>query len=143
MSTSKVTRLQMHLLKQVLMMLQCLLHLSPTWSCSPELKAGIKLSGSFHRCITGIRVLDQVSVYQLIDCSRRDQTTLTRFLSGHIRSLTFADNSKCFEVCPKCAAEQATPDHILACLGLSQEDLVSNPLLTLDFFRVHRLMDLI
>ncbi|GBN21264.1 hypothetical protein AVEN_142261-1 [Araneus ventricosus] len=69
------------------------------------------------------------------DCSRRDQTTL--------RSLTSSDNSKCFEICPKCTAEQGTPDHILACLGLSQQDLVSNPLLTLDFFRVHRLMDLI
>ncbi|GBN12974.1 hypothetical protein AVEN_217680-1, partial [Araneus ventricosus] len=78
-----------------------------------------------------------------LDCSRRDQTTLTRFLSGHIRSLTFYDNSKCFEICPKCTAEQATPDHILACLGLAKQDLVSNPLLTLDFFRVHRLMDLI
>ncbi|GBM57483.1 hypothetical protein AVEN_231192-1 [Araneus ventricosus] len=75
-----------------------------------------------------------------IDCNRRDQATLTRFLSGHIRSLTFSDN---FEICPKCTAEQATPDHILACLGLSRQDLVSNPLLTLDFFRVHRLMDLI
>ncbi|GBM14069.1 hypothetical protein AVEN_209958-1 [Araneus ventricosus] len=78
-----------------------------------------------------------------IDCSRRDQTTLTRFLSGHIRSLTFSDNPKCFEICPKCTAEQATPDHILACLGLSQQDLVPDPLLTLDFFRGHRLMDLI
>ncbi|GBN75936.1 hypothetical protein AVEN_155661-1 [Araneus ventricosus] len=71
-----------------------------------------------------------------IDCSRRDQPTLTRFLGGHIRSLTFSDNSKCFEICPKCTAEQVTPDHILACLGLSKQDLVSNPLLTLDFFRV-------
>ncbi|GBM11203.1 hypothetical protein AVEN_133930-1 [Araneus ventricosus] len=59
-----------------------------------------------------------------IDCSRHNQTTLTRFLSGHIRSLTFSDNSKCFEICPKCAAEQATPDHILACMGLSTQDLV-------------------
>ncbi|GBL86559.1 hypothetical protein AVEN_194815-1 [Araneus ventricosus] len=78
-----------------------------------------------------------------IDCSRHDQTTLTCFLSGHIRSLTFSDNSKCFEICPKCTAEQATPDPILACLGLSKQDLVSNPLLTLDFFRLHGLMDLI
>ncbi|GBN37293.1 hypothetical protein AVEN_226898-1 [Araneus ventricosus] len=75
------------------------------------------------------------------DC--RDQTTLTLFLSGHIRSLTISDNSKYFEICPKCTAEQATSDHTLACLGLSKQDLVSNPLLTLDFFRVHRLMDLI
>ncbi|GBM09412.1 hypothetical protein AVEN_184110-1 [Araneus ventricosus] len=78
-----------------------------------------------------------------IDCSRPNQTTLARFLSGHIRSLTFSDNSKCFEICPKCTAEQATPDHILTCLGLSKQNLVSNRLLTLDFFRVHRLMDLI
>ncbi|GBN65259.1 hypothetical protein AVEN_44075-1 [Araneus ventricosus] len=44
---------------------QYLLLLSHTWSCSLEIKAGIKLSGSFHRCIIGIKVLDQVSVYQL------------------------------------------------------------------------------
>ncbi|GBM77403.1 hypothetical protein AVEN_213862-1 [Araneus ventricosus] len=55
-----------------------------------------------------------------IDCNRRDKTTLTRFLSGNIRSLTFSDNSKCFEICPKCIAEHATPDHILACLRLSK-----------------------
>ncbi|GBM02847.1 hypothetical protein AVEN_52026-1 [Araneus ventricosus] len=78
-----------------------------------------------------------------IDCSRRHQTTLTRFLSGHIRSLTFSNNSKCFEMCPKCTAEQATPNHIFAGLGLSKQDLVSNPLLASDFLRVHRLMDLI
>ncbi|GBM64993.1 hypothetical protein AVEN_14084-1 [Araneus ventricosus] len=78
-----------------------------------------------------------------IDRSKRDQTTLTRFLSGHIRSLTFSDNSKCFAMCPKCTAEQATPDHILACLELSKQDLVCNPLLTVDFFSVHRLVDLI
>ncbi|GBO41134.1 hypothetical protein AVEN_188231-1 [Araneus ventricosus] len=106
------------------MMLQFLLHLSPTWSCSLELKAGIKLSGSFHRCMPGIRVIDQVTVYQLTAAAL---TTLTRFLSGHIKSLTFSDNSKCFEICPKCIAEQATPDHILACMGLSQQNLVSNP----------------
>ncbi|GBM33205.1 hypothetical protein AVEN_28198-1 [Araneus ventricosus] len=78
-----------------------------------------------------------------IHCNRRDQTTFTLFPSGHIRSLTFYNNSKCFEICPKCTAEQTTPDHILACLGLSKQYLVSNPLLTLNFFRVHRLMDLI
>ncbi|GBN06552.1 hypothetical protein AVEN_113108-1 [Araneus ventricosus] len=78
-----------------------------------------------------------------IICSRRHQTTLTRFLSGNIRSLTFSDNPKSFEICPKCTAEQATPDHIPACLGLSKQDLVSNPPLALDFFRVYRVMDLI
>ncbi|GBN19166.1 hypothetical protein AVEN_257036-1 [Araneus ventricosus] len=77
------------------------------------------------------------------DCSRRDQTTLTLFLSGHIRSLTFSDISKRFEIYPKCTAEHTTSDTILACLGLSKQDLVSNPLLALDFFRVYRLIDLI
>ncbi|GBM37411.1 hypothetical protein AVEN_154255-1 [Araneus ventricosus] len=123
------------------MMLQCLLHLLPTWSCSLELKAGIKQSvliTPVHRWYQGFRPGGCLSID-----SRRDQTTLTRFLSGHIRSLTFSHNSKCFEICPKCTAEQATLDHILACLGLSKQDLVSNPLLTLDFFRVHRFMDLI
>ncbi|GBN96072.1 hypothetical protein AVEN_204635-1 [Araneus ventricosus] len=66
----------MHLLKQVLMMLQYLQHLSPTWSCSLELKTGIKLYGSFHRCITGIGVLDQVAVYQLTAADMTKQLLL-------------------------------------------------------------------
>ncbi|GBO11875.1 hypothetical protein AVEN_17256-1 [Araneus ventricosus] len=78
-----------------------------------------------------------------IDCKRRDQTTLSRFLSWDIRNLTFSENFKCFGICPKCSTEQAIPDHILACPGLSKQDLVSNPLLILDFFGVQRLMDLI
>ncbi|GBN39169.1 hypothetical protein AVEN_111144-1, partial [Araneus ventricosus] len=45
-----------------------------------------------------------------IDCNRHDQTTLSRFLSRHIRSLAFSVNSKRFEICPKRTAEQATPD---------------------------------
>ncbi|GBN33986.1 hypothetical protein AVEN_160568-1 [Araneus ventricosus] len=36
-----------------------------------------------------------------IDCNRRYETTLTRFLSEHIRSLTLSDNSMCFEIYPK------------------------------------------
>ncbi|GBN86875.1 hypothetical protein AVEN_58472-1 [Araneus ventricosus] len=71
----------MHLLKQVLMMLQCLLHLSPTWSLSLELKAGVKLYGSFHRRITGIRVLDQVAVYQLTAAEAIKQLSLASLVS--------------------------------------------------------------
>ncbi|GBN92473.1 hypothetical protein AVEN_97386-1 [Araneus ventricosus] len=66
----------MHLLKQVLMMLQYLQHLSPTWSCSLELKTGIKLNGSFHRCITGNGVLDQMAVYQLTAADTTKQLLL-------------------------------------------------------------------
>ncbi|GBO29022.1 hypothetical protein AVEN_29967-1 [Araneus ventricosus] len=76
MSISKATRLQMHLLKQVLMTLQYRLHLSPTWSCSLELRTGIQQSDSFHRCITGIKVLDKVAVYQLTAADETKQLSL-------------------------------------------------------------------
>ncbi|GFX42998.1 RNase H domain-containing protein [Trichonephila clavipes] len=74
--------------------------------------------------------------------SRRDQTALTRFLSGHLMSLTFVDGIKNFEICTKYSA-QASPGHILSCLGVTRQDLVQDPLLVLDFFRVNELMDLI
>ncbi|GBN33749.1 hypothetical protein AVEN_69988-1 [Araneus ventricosus] len=54
------------------------LDLSPT---SLELKAGIKLSGSFHRCITGIKVLDQVAVYQLTATDATKQLLLASLVS--------------------------------------------------------------
>ncbi|GBM96590.1 hypothetical protein AVEN_104546-1 [Araneus ventricosus] len=144
----------MHLLKQVLMMLQCLLHLAGADDASVP-SAPLAYLELFSRANSRNKTIwlippvhhwyqgSQPGGCLSIDCNRRDQTTLTRFLSGHIRSLAFSDNSKSFEICPKYIAEQATPDHILACLGLPKQDLVSNPLLTLDFFGVHRLMDLI
>ncbi|GFX53199.1 RNase H domain-containing protein [Trichonephila clavipes] len=51
--------------------------------------------------------------------SRGDQTALSRFLSGHLMSLTFVDGIKHFEICPKCSSAQASPGHILSCLGLT------------------------
>ncbi|GFX71696.1 RNase H domain-containing protein [Trichonephila clavipes] len=73
---------------------------------------------------------------------RRDQTELTRFLSGHLMSLIFIDGIKNFEIFIKCSA-QASPGPILSWLGLTRQDLVQDPLLVLDFFRVNGLMDLI
>ncbi|GFV66234.1 RNase H domain-containing protein [Trichonephila clavipes] len=67
--------------------------------------------------------------------SRGDPTALTRFLSGHLMSLTFVDGVKHFEICPKCSSAQASPGHILSCLGLTRQELVQDPLLVLDFFR--------
>ncbi|GFU87616.1 uncharacterized protein TNCV_2935381 [Trichonephila clavipes] len=75
--------------------------------------------------------------------SRREQIGLTRFLSGHLMSLTFVYGIKYFEICTKCSSAQASPDHILSCLGLTRQDLVQDPLLVLDFFRENGLMDLI
>lgn len=74
---------------------------------------------------------------------RQDQTTLARFRSGHLRSLIFPDGYKSFETCSKCSSDQASPEHILACLGLSKHDLFDNPLMVLDFLRVFGVMDLV
>ncbi|GFV77524.1 RNase H domain-containing protein [Trichonephila clavipes] len=68
--------------------------------------------------------------------SRRAQTALIRFLSGHLMSLTFVDGIKHFEICTKCSSAQASPGHILSCLGITRQDLVQDPLLVLDFFRM-------
>ncbi|GFW09028.1 uncharacterized protein TNCV_3081201 [Trichonephila clavipes] len=73
--------------------------------------------------------------------SRRDQNALTRFLSGHLLSLSFVDVIKNFGVSSKCSSAHASPGHILFCLGLTRQDLVQDPLLVLDFFRVNGLMD--
>ncbi|GFY10494.1 uncharacterized protein TNCV_2565221 [Trichonephila clavipes] len=75
--------------------------------------------------------------------SRRDQTALTRFFSGHLISLTFVDDIKHFEICTKCSSAQASPGPILSYLGLTRQDLVQEPLLGLDIFRVNGFMDMI
>ncbi|GFW87987.1 uncharacterized protein TNCV_216591 [Trichonephila clavipes] len=75
--------------------------------------------------------------------SRRDQSALIRFFSGHLMSLTFVDGMKHFKICTKCSSAQASPGHILSCLGLTRQDLIQDPLWVLDFFRVNGLMDLI
>ncbi|GFU60944.1 RNase H domain-containing protein [Trichonephila clavipes] len=67
--------------------------------------------------------------------SRRDQTALTRFLSGSLMSLTFVDGIKHFDICTKCSSAQASPGQILSCLGLTRQDLVQDPLLVLDILQ--------
>lgn len=75
--------------------------------------------------------------------NRQEQTVLARFRSGHLKSLKFSEGLKNFEICAKCSTEQASPEHILVCLGLSEKDLTENPLTVLDFLRVYGLMDLV
>ncbi|GBL89392.1 hypothetical protein AVEN_241306-1, partial [Araneus ventricosus] len=74
-------------------------------------------------------------------CDRADQTALSRFVSGHLRSCSFSHGNKVFPVCAKCAVASASPEHILSCLRLSRETFVTDPLLALDFLRVSGLMD--
>ncbi|GFU71152.1 RNase H domain-containing protein [Trichonephila clavipes] len=75
--------------------------------------------------------------------SSREQTIPTRFRSGHLRTLTFKDGNKVFPTCVRCSASQASPEHILDCLGLSKQDLYKDPLMVLNFSRVNEIMDLV
>ncbi|GFT29111.1 hypothetical protein NPIL_433251 [Nephila pilipes] len=68
-----------------------------------------------------------------VDSSRLDQTTLTRFLSGHVRTSKYCEASKHFETCSKGFSEEASPEHLLTCLNLYKQDINDNPMLVLDF----------
>ncbi|GBL88650.1 Potassium voltage-gated channel subfamily H member 8 [Araneus ventricosus] len=68
-------------------------------------------------------------------CDRTDQTALSRFVSGHLRSCSFSHGNKVFPVCAKCGVASASPEHILSCLRLSRETFETDPLLALDFLR--------
>ncbi|GBM10084.1 hypothetical protein AVEN_92912-1 [Araneus ventricosus] len=74
-------------------------------------------------------------------CDRADQTALSRFVSGHLRSCSFSHSNKVFPVCAKCGVASASPEHILSCLRLSRETFETDPLLALDFLRVSGLME--
>ncbi|GBN42017.1 Replication factor C subunit 3 [Araneus ventricosus] len=76
-----------------------------------------------------------------LSCDRADQTALSRFVSGHLRSCSFSHGNKVFPVCAKCGVASASPEHILSCLRLSRETFETDPLLALDFLRVSGLMD--
>ncbi|GFV67730.1 RNase H domain-containing protein [Trichonephila clavipes] len=78
-----------------------------------------------------------------LQCSRKEHTILTRFRSGHLRTLTFRDGNKVFPTCVRCSACQASPEHILDSLGLSKQDLYEDPPIVLDLLRVNGIMDLI
>ncbi|GFW41014.1 RNase H domain-containing protein [Trichonephila clavipes] len=51
----------------------------------------------------------------------------------------FNQHSKTYALCSKSKTQQASPDHILDCLGLLSLDLFSSPLLALDILRVNDL----
>ena len=97
--------------------------LSHSWYCSDRLGGCLKL-----------------------DCNRKDQTTISRFRSGHLSSLKYIRNSKCFAPCIKCCSAQASSDHIVDLeygAGLTTQDLADRSNLVLDFLKVYNFMDLI
>ncbi|GFU97401.1 RNase H domain-containing protein [Trichonephila clavipes] len=72
-----------------------------------------------------------------LPCDRQFNTCLSRLASGHFKSLSFSEGNKRYPICPKCQLEQASPQHVLDCLGLDWEDILHNPLLVSDFIRVN------
>ncbi|CAL1275467.1 unnamed protein product [Larinioides sclopetarius] len=68
--------------------------------------------------------------------NRQEQTILARFRSGHLKSMKFSEGSKNFKICTNCSSEQASPYHVLECLGLTKQDLADDPLMVLDYLRV-------
>lgn len=79
----------------------------------------------------------------LFDGLRGHQTCISRFASGHLRSLSYDQGLKVFKTCTKCRAAQASPEHILNCLDFTLDKVFSEPLLFLDFLEVHGLVDLV
>ncbi|GFU86458.1 RNase H domain-containing protein [Trichonephila clavipes] len=77
----------------------------------------------------------------LLKCGRASQTAISRLKSGHIKSLSFCGGRKTFALCTKFKTQQASSDHILACLGLSREDRFSSSLL--DYLRVNGFLGLV
>ncbi|GFT25056.1 uncharacterized protein TNCV_179681 [Trichonephila clavipes] len=75
--------------------------------------------------------------------TRQDQTLLARFRSGHIKTMTFSEGRKSFEMCTNCSSEPVTPAQILECLELTKQDLADVRLLVLDFLKVYDVMDLV
>ncbi|XP_055932819.1 uncharacterized protein LOC129962845 [Argiope bruennichi] len=75
--------------------------------------------------------------------ARQDQTALSRFKSGHLKSLRFSGGNKTFPICTKCNSSEATAEHLLRCIGFSRENLLHSPNNVLDGLKANGLMDLI
>ncbi|GBM77328.1 hypothetical protein AVEN_38972-1 [Araneus ventricosus] len=68
------------------------------------------------------------------------QAFITRLARGHLICLAYSEGNK---ICPKCQQHQASPKHILDCLGLNWEAIYSSPLLVIDFIKVNGFLDMV
>ncbi|UYV81183.1 hypothetical protein LAZ67_20000247 [Cordylochernes scorpioides] len=73
--------------------------------------------------------------------NRQHQTTLTRFRTGHLKPLKIEINNKIYPTCPKCSLAPAAPEHILACIRCTKQDLWERPLLIIKQLEEHELME--
>ncbi|GFU42983.1 putative RNA-directed DNA polymerase from transposon BS [Trichonephila clavipes] len=75
--------------------------------------------------------------------SRPLQSTYSRFLSGHTRALRFSNGQKIFPECHWCSSGEASPNHILLCLGFKKDKVLCDPLLFLDFLQIFGFMGIV
>ncbi|GFX15806.1 uncharacterized protein TNCV_1061281 [Trichonephila clavipes] len=75
--------------------------------------------------------------------SRRDETTLARFLSGHTRAQRHVVGLKVYPSCQNCNETQAAPAHILACIRCHKSQMLSSPAIVLQCLTTHEFMDLV
>ncbi|UYV65879.1 hypothetical protein LAZ67_3005786, partial [Cordylochernes scorpioides] len=75
--------------------------------------------------------------------NRQHQTTLTRFRRGHFMPLKIENNNKIYPTCPKCSLAPAAPEHILACIRCTKQDLWERPLLIIKQLEEHELMEFV
>ncbi|UYV83735.1 hypothetical protein LAZ67_23002379 [Cordylochernes scorpioides] len=75
--------------------------------------------------------------------NRQHQTTLTRFRTGHLKPLKIENNNKIYLPCPKCSLAPAAPEHILACIRCTKQDLWERPLLIIKQLEEHELMEFV
>ncbi|GBN97079.1 hypothetical protein AVEN_266175-1 [Araneus ventricosus] len=74
---------------------------------------------------------------------RKLRTTITRFISGHTRTLSYVQGQKVFPVCLKCNTHQSFPVHLLSCMELEKGNLFESPALVRDFLWASGLLDLV
>ncbi|UYV84497.1 hypothetical protein LAZ67_X002386 [Cordylochernes scorpioides] len=75
--------------------------------------------------------------------NRQHQTTLTRFRTAHLKPLKIENNNKIYPTCPKCSLAPPAPDHILACIRCTKQDLWERPLLIIKQLEEHELMEFV
>ncbi|UYV64391.1 tag-180 [Cordylochernes scorpioides] len=79
---------------------------------------------------------------QTLQLNRRESTQLARWKSGHLHPLVYKEGAKSFPMCTRCKTEEATPQHILNCIGKDKISLYREPRRVLELLYEHDLQDL-
>ncbi|UYV73272.1 K02A2.6-like [Cordylochernes scorpioides] len=65
------------------------------------------------------------------------------YIAGHLRPLVYKEEAKSFPMCTRCKTEEATPQHILNCIGKDKGSLYREPRRVLELLYEHDLQDLV